>query len=141
MFAIGIWNARTRRLFLARDRIGIKPLYFGWTPQAFVFASEIKALLEHPQVERDVEPTSVYHYLSFLTTPAPLTMFRGIYKMPAGRRAFVEPDGTMKAETYWDALPGRGRTPRSCGGSPAPRCATTRSGACASCSSPRSRSG
>jgi asparagine synthase (glutamine-hydrolysing) len=108
MFGIGIWNARTRRLFLARDRIGIKPLYFGWTPQAFVFASEIKALLRHPQVEADVEPTSVYHYLSFLTTPAPLTMFQGIYKMPAGCRAFVEPDGTMKAETYWDALPGRG---------------------------------
>jgi asparagine synthase (glutamine-hydrolysing) len=108
MFGIGIWNARTRRLFLARDRIGIKPLYFGWTPQAFVFASEIKALLQHPQVGADVEPTSVYHYLSFLTTPAPLTMFRGVFKMPAGCRAVVEPDGSMKAEQYWDALPGRG---------------------------------
>jgi asparagine synthase (glutamine-hydrolysing) len=108
MFGIGVWDARRRRLFLARDRVGIKPLYFSWTPQAFLFASEIKALLAHPQVEADVEPTSVYHYLSFLTTPAPLTMFRGVFKMPAGCRAFVEPDGTMKAETYWDALPGRG---------------------------------
>jgi asparagine synthase (glutamine-hydrolysing) len=108
MFAIGVWDGRRRKLFLARDRIGIKPLYFGWTPQAFLFASEIKALLVHPQVRSDVEPVSVYHYLSFLTTPAPLTMFRGVYKMPAGCRAFVEPDGTMRAEAYWDALPGRG---------------------------------
>jgi asparagine synthase (glutamine-hydrolysing) len=108
MFGIGIWDAKKRRLFLARDRVGIKPLYFAWTSQAFLFASEIKALLACPQLQRDVEPTSVYHYLSFLTTPAPLTMFRGVYKMPAGCRAFVESDGTMKAEAYWDALPGRG---------------------------------
>jgi asparagine synthase (glutamine-hydrolysing) len=108
MFAIGIWDAHERRLFLARDRIGVKPLYFAWTAQAFVFASEIKALLPHPELRADVEPTSVYHYLSFLTTPAPLTMFRGVYKMPAGCRAFVTRDGAMKAETYWDALPGRG---------------------------------
>ena len=108
MFAIGIWDASRRRLFLARDRIGIKPLYFSWTRHGFLFASEIKALLAHPEVEADVEPRSVYHYLSFLTTPAPLTMFRGIFKMPAGCRAFVRPDGSMKAEVYWDALPGRG---------------------------------
>jgi asparagine synthase (glutamine-hydrolysing) len=108
MFAIGIWDAGRRRLFLARDRIGIKPLYFTWTPRAFLFASEIKALLAHPDVQADVEPRSVYHYLSFLTTPAPLTMFRGIFKMPAGCRAFVTPDGAMKAAAYWDALPGRG---------------------------------
>ena len=56
----------------------------------FLFASEIKALLAHPEVSADVEPRSVYHYLSFLTTPAPLTMFRGVFKMPAGCRAFVE---------------------------------------------------
>ena len=67
----------------------------------------------------------MYHYLSFLTTPAPLTMFRGIYKMPAGCRAFVEADGSMKAETYWDALPGRGTTSWSFAISRASRCATT----------------
>ena len=93
MFAIGVWDAKRRRLFLARDRIGVKPLYFSWTPHGFLFASEIKALLAHPAVERDVEPRSVYHYLSFLTTPAPLTMFRGVFKMPAGCRAFVRPTG------------------------------------------------
>jgi asparagine synthase (glutamine-hydrolysing) len=106
MFGIGIWDEKKRRLFLARDRVGIKPLYFGWTGSSFLFASEIKAILTLPSFPRDVEPVSVYHYLSFLTTPAPLTMFRGIYKMPAGCRAFVACDGTMTAERYWDALPG-----------------------------------
>jgi asparagine synthase (glutamine-hydrolysing) len=108
MFAIGVWDTAKRRLFLARDRIGIKPLYFTWIANGFLFASEIKSLLAHPAVEADVEPRSVYHYLSFLTTPAPLTMFRGIYKMPAGCRAFVQPDGTMESGVYWDALPGQG---------------------------------
>jgi asparagine synthase (glutamine-hydrolysing) len=107
-FGIGIWDENRRRLFLARDRVGVKPLYFSWPRHGFVFASEIKALLLHPDVSADVEPLSVYHYLSFLTTPAPLTMFRGIYKLPAGYRAFVEPDGRMTAEAYWDALPGSG---------------------------------
>jgi asparagine synthase (glutamine-hydrolysing) len=108
MFAIGIWDAARRRLFLARDRIGIKPLYFTWTPSAFLFASEIKALTLHPEVTPDIEPLAVYHYLSFLTTPPPLTMFRGIYKLPAAHRAFVSGDGALTAERYWDALPGRG---------------------------------
>jgi asparagine synthase (glutamine-hydrolysing) len=108
MFAIGIWDGKNRRLFLARDRIGIKPLYFGWTGSAFLFASEIKAILKLPSFPRDIEPLSVYHYLSFLTTPAPLTMFRGIYKMPAGHRAIVREDGAMTVERYWDALPGAG---------------------------------
>jgi asparagine synthase (glutamine-hydrolysing) len=108
MFAIGLWDAARQRLFLARDRIGIKPLYFAWVPGAFLFASEIKALARHPALSADVEPLAVYHYLSFLTTPAPLTMFRGVYKLPAGQRAFVTPDGALAAERYWDALPGRG---------------------------------
>lgn len=107
MFAIGIWDARSRRLFLARDRVGIKPLYFTWAGGGFLFASEIKALLTHPDVPRDVEDVSVYHYLSFLTTPAPLTMFRGIYKLPAGHHVVVDEAGTLRATRYWDALPGR----------------------------------
>jgi len=108
MFAIAVWDSRRQTLFLARDRVGIKPLYFTWLPRGFLAASEIKALLAHPEVSADVEPGAVYHYLSFLTTPAPLTMFRGIYKMPAGHRALVSLDGTMSAERYWDALPGQG---------------------------------
>ena len=108
MFAIGIWDDGRERLFLARDRIGIKPLYISWTTLAFLFASEIKAILAHPDVQAEIEPIAVYHYLSFLTTPAPLTMFRGIYKVPAGFRCVVFPNGALKADRYWDALPGAG---------------------------------
>jgi asparagine synthase (glutamine-hydrolysing) len=105
MFAIGIWDERRRRLFLARDRVGIKPLYFTWGQGDFLFASEIKALLVNPAVKPALERAALYHYLSFLTTPAPLTMFRGIYKMPAGHRASIEADGAFHIERYWDALP------------------------------------
>ena len=108
MFGLAIWDARRRRLFLARDRVGIKPLYFAWVPGGFVFGSEIKALLAHPKLSAEMEPTSVYHYLSFLTTPAPLTMFKGIWKLPAGWRASVGVDGAFAADRWWDALPGRG---------------------------------
>lgn len=107
MFGIGIWDAKSRRLFVARDRVGIKPLYFTWAAGSFLFASEIKALLAHPDVPRDVEDLSVYHYLSFLTTPAPLTMFRGIYKLPAGHHLVVDESGKALATRYWDALPGK----------------------------------
>jgi asparagine synthase (glutamine-hydrolysing) len=107
MFAIGIWDSRSSRLLLARDRVGIKPLYFTWAVGGFLFASEIKALLAHPGVPRDLEDLSVYHYLSFLTTPAPLTMFAGIYKLPAGHHATVDARGRFEAARYWDALPGR----------------------------------
>jgi asparagine synthase (glutamine-hydrolysing) len=108
MFAFAVWDERQKRLFLARDRVGIKPLYFTWTGSGFLFASEIKGLLPHPEVSADVEPISVYHYLSFLTAPAPLTMFRGIYKLPAGHRASIGLDGRFAADRYWDALPGAG---------------------------------
>ncbi|HET7290789.1 MAG TPA: asparagine synthase (glutamine-hydrolyzing) [Vicinamibacteria bacterium] len=107
-FAIAVWDGPRQRLFLARDRVGVKPLYFAWVPSGFLFASEIKALALHPGLSRDVEPLAVYHYLSFLTTPAPLTMFRGVYKLPAGWRGFVTLGGGLQAEPYWDALPGRG---------------------------------
>ena len=104
MFAIGVWDAKARRLFVARDRIGIKPLYFTEVAGSFLFASEIKSLVEHPSVSVTLEPAALYHYLSFLATPAPMTMFRGIYKMPAGHRAVVDARG-VRVEQYWDALP------------------------------------
>jgi asparagine synthase (glutamine-hydrolysing) len=107
MFAIGVWDENAGRLFLARDRVGIKPLYFTWTPGGFLFASEIKAILEHPDVSRDLEDVAVYHYLSFLTAPAPLTMFRGVYKLPAGHHVTLSSERDFEALCYWDALPTR----------------------------------
>ncbi|MBX3667281.1 MAG: asparagine synthase (glutamine-hydrolyzing) [Rhodocyclaceae bacterium] len=110
-YAFAIWDAQRRVLSLARDRVGVKPLYFHAGAGAFVFGSEIKAVLAHPDVVRDVEPAAMYHYLSFLTTPAPLTMFRGIYKLPAGHLLQVNADGRLHARRYWDAVPGRAIPP------------------------------
>ena len=102
MFAIGIWDERERALWLARDRIGIKPLFWSTHHGRLSFASEIKALLEDPDQERAVDEESLYHYLSFLTTPAPMTMFRGIRKLPGGTWLRVAADGTLREERYWD---------------------------------------
>jgi asparagine synthase (glutamine-hydrolysing) len=104
MFAFAIWDERKRRLFLARDRIGIKPLYYTQQSGAFVFGSEIKAILTYPGIERNINLEALYHYLTFMVPPAPLTMFSGIYKLPAGYRMTVDASGTIKQEQYWDAI-------------------------------------
>jgi asparagine synthase (glutamine-hydrolysing) len=110
-YAFAIWDEDKQLLSLARDRIGVKPLYFHAGSEQFLFGSEIKAILANPEVPRDVEPVAMYHYLSFLTTPAPLTMFRGIYKLPAGHAMTVDRSGAIKAWRYWDAVPGQGIDP------------------------------
>lgn len=110
-YAFAIWDENTQVLSLARDRIGVKPLYFHAGPKQFLFGSEIKAIIAHPEVPRDVEPVAMYHYLSFLTTPAPLTMFRDIYKLPAGHAMTVDRQSVIKAWRYWDAVPGKGISP------------------------------
>ncbi|MFH1983056.1 MAG: asparagine synthase (glutamine-hydrolyzing) [Pseudomonadota bacterium] len=102
MFAIAIWDGRKRRLWLVRDRIGIKPLYYSIHNGRVVFASEIKAILEDPDQKRDVNEQAFYHYLSFLTTPAPDTLFAGIKKIAPGTRIRFGPDGTVVEERYWD---------------------------------------
>lgn len=109
-FAFAIWDGRKRRLSLARDRVGVKPLYFASSGGAFIFGSEIKSILEHPAVVRDIDPMAMYHYLSFLTTPAPQTMFAGVWKLPAGCWLEVE-EGAIRAGRYWDAVPGQGIDP------------------------------
>jgi asparagine synthase (glutamine-hydrolysing) len=105
MFALGIWDASRRRLFLARDRLGVKPLYVCFRPRLVLFGSEIKAILAHPSAVAALSPAALYHYLSFLTAPAPLTMFDGIYKLPAGCCLTVDSDGRQKMWRYWDAMP------------------------------------
>ena len=117
-FAVGIWDGPRRRLFLARDRVGVKPLYFSFRPGLVLFASEIKALLTHPAVTPALSSAAMYHYLSFLTTPAPLTMFDGIYKLPAGWALTVEEGGRVVASQYWDVLPKEGRDHRELTGLP-----------------------
>ena len=110
-YAIALWDATRKLMFLARDRIGVKPLYFSVNKGRLLFASEIKGILAHPDVERDIEPIAMYHYLSFLVTPAPFTMFKGIFKLPAGFVLEVSDDGIFQSRRYWDALPGQGIDP------------------------------
>ena len=106
-FGIALWDAEREQLVLARDRIGVKPLYFYQQSGRFIFASEIKAILKHPAVTREIDEESLYHYLTFLTTPAPRTLFRNIQKLPAGHMLVVKRDGSSELTQYWDALPGR----------------------------------
>lgn len=103
MFAIALWDARARQLWLIRDRIGVKPLYYSIHHGRITFASEIKALLEDPQQKRAVNEEAFYHYLSFLTAPAPQTLFEGIHKLPNGSWLCVHEDGTFREHRYWDA--------------------------------------
>lgn len=103
MFAIGIWDDRSGELWLVRDRIGIKPLYYSMHHGRIVFASEIKALLEDPCQVRAVDEEAFFHYLSFLTTPAPMTLFAGIRKLPNATLMRIRKDGTVHERRYWDA--------------------------------------
>jgi asparagine synthase (glutamine-hydrolysing) len=102
MFALAIWDARERALWLVRDRIGVKPLYFSRHHGRLVFASEIKALLRDPQQPRAMDEDALFHFLSFLTTPAPQTLFAGIGKLPAGTWMRVGADGSVREHRWWD---------------------------------------
>jgi asparagine synthase (glutamine-hydrolysing) len=104
MFAFAIWDSARRELFLARDRIGIKPLYFADLADGFLFASEIKALLEHPRISADLDEEAFFHWLTFLATPPPLTIFKGISKLAPGERMTVRSDGRLTRERYWSPL-------------------------------------
>jgi len=104
-YAICLWDADRERLVVVRDRIGVKPLYFFHRDGHFIFASEIKAILKHPAVTAEVDEESLYHYLTFLTTPAPRTLFRDIHKLPAGHMLTIDRSGTVEVKQYWDALP------------------------------------
>jgi asparagine synthase (glutamine-hydrolysing) len=102
MFAVALWDANSQQLWLIRDRIGIKPLYYSIHHNRITFASEIKALLKDPDQQRSVHEEALYHYLSFLTTPAPQTLFDGIKKLPAGTWLCVSADGRIREQRYWD---------------------------------------
>jgi asparagine synthase (glutamine-hydrolysing) len=104
MFAFGLWDGRERRLWLVRDRLGVKPLYYTARGGRLVFASEIKALLTDPAQPRAINEEAFFHYLSFLATPAPDTLFAGIRKLAAGTMLVAAPSGDRREERYWDAL-------------------------------------
>jgi asparagine synthase (glutamine-hydrolysing) len=104
MFAIALWDGRKRELWLIRDRIGIKPLYYSIHHGRIVFASEIKAMLQDPEQGRAVNEDGFFHYLSFLVVPAPNTLFSGIHKLSGGSWMRVQADGRIEEHCYWDVL-------------------------------------
>jgi len=108
MFAFAVYDARQPGrpvVHLIRDRVGIKPLYLTRTAAGeWLFASEIRALLAHPAVTPEMDTIAFWHYLTFIVSPAPLTMFRGIFKIPAGHRVTIDASGATAAE-WWDCRP------------------------------------
>ena len=100
MFAFAIWDERTQELFLARDRVGKKPLLYAQVAGQLIFGSEFSALLLHPDISREVEPEAIHHYLSFMCVPAPLTAYRAIKKLEPGHTLRWR-KGEIKIERYW----------------------------------------
>src|SRR5262245_55637826 len=100
MFAFAIWNNRTQELFLARDRVGKKPLLYASAGGRLIFASEFAALLLHPDVSREIDPAALDYYLSFACVPAPLTAYRAIRKLEPGHSLRWR-NGEVKIERYW----------------------------------------
>jgi len=100
MFALAIWNERDKSLFLARDRVGKKPLLYAQTTDQLIFGSEFTALLAHPAVSREVNYEAIHHYLSFISVPAPLTAYQQIKKLEPGHWLLWR-DGEIKSERYW----------------------------------------
>ena len=103
MFAFAIWDRRDGSLFLARDRVGIKPLFFAETDRAFLFASEIKSLLAYPGFPAEIDYPSLLDYLSFRYVPAPRTLFRRVRKLPPGH-TLLRRNGRARQARYWDVF-------------------------------------
>ena len=112
MFAFAIWDSRKQSLFLARDRIGIKPLYYYYKDGRFVFGSEIKAMLQDAGISREVNFQALYDYIGFEFVPAPETMFKNIKKLPAGHYLLLK-DRDLQQQPYWDMSLAPAQTPKS----------------------------
>jgi asparagine synthase (glutamine-hydrolysing) len=102
MFAFAIWDRRKRVLFAARDRLGIKPLYYRWDGKAFLFGSEIKAILAYPGVAAEFDRGKLAEYLAFGYITGPETMFAGIRKLMPGHALELSERGDPRTERYWD---------------------------------------
>lgn len=101
MFAFALWDSRQRQLFMARDRLGKKPLVYFHQKSHFAFASEIKALLQVPEIERKVNATAIHHYLTYQYVPSPDTIFEGIKKLPPAHYLLYDHEGNIRIERYW----------------------------------------
>src|SRR3989304_108038 len=90
MFAFALWDSKSERLILARDRIGIKPLYYYFKDGVLIFASELKALLQYPSIKREINFHALHDYLTYLCVPAPDTIFKNIFKLEPGHMIICE---------------------------------------------------
>lgn len=106
-FAIGLWDRRRRRLILCRDRMGVKPVYYGYHDGRLIFASEIKALLKYPGFAADIDRKAFYHYLTYLVAPPPSTLVEGVYKLEAGSSLHLLPEQGYQplVSKYWEPFP------------------------------------
>ncbi len=104
MFAFAIWDRPRQRLFLARDRYGVKPLYYYQDRDVLLFASEVKALLQHPALKADVDPYTLLEYFTFQNVFTDRTLFKGVKLLPAGHTATLQTGnaGDLRIHKYWD---------------------------------------
>ena len=108
MFAIALWDCREKTLYLARDRMGEKPLYYGWQGKTLLFGSELKALTAHPNWKGKLNEAALASYMRFSYVPAPVSIYRGIYKLAPGhivtlRHGALALGRLPKSKAYWDA--------------------------------------
>ena len=101
MFAFAAWDAETQTLFAARDHVGVKPFHYFWDGKLFAFASELKALLEHPGITKEIDLDALGLYLECQYIPAPLTIYKHIRKLPAGHALHLA-QGEVKTWQYWN---------------------------------------
>lgn len=102
MFAFAIWDSLKEELFIARDRIGKKPIKYFFNHNFFIFASELKAFINHPGIPKEIDWLAVDSFLSYQYVPYPFTGFRNIFKLPPAHFMVVKPTGEIKIEKYWD---------------------------------------
>lgn len=101
MFAFSLWDTRSKKLIIARDRFGEKPLYYGVFDRKLIWASEPKAMLAHPLVNAELNLNALRHYVSFDYVPAPMSIYKGVSKLPAAHTLIVE-NGEIRTRRYWD---------------------------------------
>src|SRR5258706_4457752 len=99
-WAFAVWDARARTLFLSRDRLGVRPLFYTVCGEQFLFASEIKALFAHPRVSREIDPLGLDNIFTFWTTLAPRTIFKGVNELPPGH-SLTWRDGRIAVTRHW----------------------------------------
>jgi asparagine synthase (glutamine-hydrolysing) len=102
IFAFAIWDARKRSMLVARDGVGVKPLYYAETPRGFLFASELKALLQEPSIDRSLDPEAVRHHVLFLWCPSPITMLRAVRKLEPGHAIVIESGRVNRQFRFYD---------------------------------------